>query len=60
LKSINPATEEVIATTKCASVEEYEHALKGMVEAKADWAKLPMPARGEIVRQIGDAFRAKK
>jgi len=28
-----------------------------MVEAKAAWAKVPMPKRGEIVRQIGMAFR---
>jgi aldehyde dehydrogenase family 7 protein A1 len=31
-----------------------------MVHAKAEWAKLPMPARGDIVRQIGESFRAKK
>lgn len=31
-----------------------------MVAARAEWASVPMPARGDIVRQIGDAFRAKK
>lgn len=31
LKSINPATEEVISTTKSASIQDYEAALKGMV-----------------------------
>jgi acyl-CoA reductase-like NAD-dependent aldehyde dehydrogenase len=31
-----------------------------MVAAKTEWASVPMPVRGEIVRQIGDAFRAKK
>lgn len=46
LKSINPATEEVISTTVSASVEDYENALKGMMEAKAQWAKVPMPKRG--------------
>lgn len=60
MKSINPSTEEVIATTRGASVEEYEEAIKGMVSARAEWAAVPMPVRGEIVRQIGDAFRAKK
>lgn len=60
LKSVNPSTEEVIATTRGASVEEYEEAIKSMVSARAEWAAVPMPVRGEIVRQIGDAFRAKK
>ena len=31
-----------------------------MWEARAEWAKVPMPKRGEIVRQIGEAFRQKK
>lgn len=31
-----------------------------MVKAKGEWMKVPMPARGDIVRQIGQAFRAKK
>jgi acyl-CoA reductase-like NAD-dependent aldehyde dehydrogenase len=46
LKSINPATEELISITKSASIEDYENALKGMMEAKAQWAKVPMPKRG--------------
>ena len=60
LKSINPATQELISTTKSASIDDYEQALKGMFEAKAAWSKVPMPKRGEIVRQIGMAFREKK
>jgi aldehyde dehydrogenase family 7 member A1 len=31
-----------------------------MQTEKLKWAKTPAPVRGEIVRQIGDAFRAKK
>lgn len=31
-----------------------------MEKAKADWVSTPMPIRGEIVRQIGQAFRDKK
>ena len=53
LKSINPATEELISTTKAASLEDYEKAVTGMMAAKSEWASTPMPARGEIVRQIG-------
>ena len=31
-----------------------------MAEEKKRWVTLPAPARGEIVRQIGDALRQKK
>jgi acyl-CoA reductase-like NAD-dependent aldehyde dehydrogenase len=31
-----------------------------MDAAKAKWAEMPIPARGEIVRKIGMALRAKK
>ncbi len=60
LTSINPATEEVLAVTKTPSLKDYEQALSAMQVANKEWSKVPMPARGEIVRQIGDAFRAKK
>lgn len=58
--SVNPTTNEVIAEVKGASVEDYEHATQNMIKAKAEWMKLPFPRRGEIVRQIGDAFRKHK
>lgn len=31
-----------------------------MEEERVRWQSLPAPLRGEIIRQIGDAFRAKK
>jgi aldehyde dehydrogenase family 7 protein A1 len=31
-----------------------------MQAGKRDWMLMPMPARGEIIRQIGDALRVKK
>ena len=31
-----------------------------MQEEKARWMELPMPARGEIVRDIGEELRDKK
>jgi acyl-CoA reductase-like NAD-dependent aldehyde dehydrogenase len=46
MKSINPATEELISITYSASIDDYEKALKGMFEAKSQWAKVPMPKRG--------------
>jgi acyl-CoA reductase-like NAD-dependent aldehyde dehydrogenase len=53
LKSVNPSTEELIAVTRSASAEDYQKAIEGMVKAKGEWMKVPMPARGDIVRQIG-------
>jgi aldehyde dehydrogenase family 7 protein A1 len=41
-------------------VAEYEECIRAMEAAKAQWAELPIPARGEIVRKIGQALRAKK
>lgn len=31
-----------------------------MEEERAKWVTMPMPQRGEIIRQIGDALRYKK
>ena len=31
-----------------------------MLEEKTRWMNLPMPNRGEIVRQIGEELRSKK
>ena len=40
--------------------DDYEDCVKAMQEEKARWMDLPMPARGEIVRQIGEELRSKK
>jgi len=58
--SYNPHNGKAIATIKMASPEEYEEAVKSMTKGKKAWAKMPAPKRGEIVRQLGEAFRAKK
>lgn len=55
-----PATNKPIARVKFASSQNYEDAVKSMLSAKKQWFSYPGPKRGEIVRQIGEAFRAKK
>jgi len=60
LESKNPATGEVIATVKQATAEEYEACVTAAHEAFLRWREVPAPARGEIVRQMGEAMRAKK
>ncbi len=60
LESLDPSTGRVIARVTQATREDYE-----IVAARAEagfrrWRLLPAPARGEIVRQIGNALREKK
>jgi aldehyde dehydrogenase family 7 member A1 len=60
IKSVAPATGRTIATVRQATSEEYEAALGAMQAARKAWAETPAPVRGEIVRQIGVALRAKR
>ncbi|KAL6080195.1 aldehyde dehydrogenase (NAD(+)) [Balamuthia mandrillaris] len=57
LESISPATGKVIATVKSGTVEQFNESVKAAKEAEKIWAEMPAPARGEIVRQIGEALR---
>jgi len=60
LESRNPATGEVIATVQQATTAEYEQVMEAAVEAFDRWREVPAPARGEVVRKIGNAIREKK
>lgn len=44
---------------QAASPSDYEACVTAAEQAWHEWAELPAPARGEIVRQIGDALREK-
>ena len=60
LESTNPATGEVIATVQQATAQEYEAVLDAAHGAFLKWRSVPAPQRGEIVRRMGEAMRAKK
>ena len=60
LDVLNPATGERIASVGQASVDEYDKVVASSVAAFEAWRMLPAPQRGEYVRQIGHALRAKK
>lgn len=49
----------MIAEIQGASPADYESCANAAEEAWHTWAELPAPARGEVVRQIGDALREK-
>ena len=58
--SVNPSTGEVIARIRPAAAADYERVMASAVAAFADWRQVPAPRRGEAVRLMGEALRAKK
>ena len=60
IDSINPATGEVIARIRGAGAADYERVMASSVAAFAPWRDIPAPRRGEAVRLMADALRAKK
>ena len=58
--SVNPANNKPIARIKMGSKADYETCIKAMEAEKVRWMKTPGPIRGEVIRQIGEAFRRKK
>lgn len=56
----NPHDNSPIAEIQEASAEDYERGLALAEKAKEQFAHVPMPKRGEIIRQVGDALRKHK
>ncbi|CAG0890515.1 unnamed protein product [Cyprideis torosa] len=59
ITSYSPANNEPIAKVTTATLQDYGAAVKAAQEAYKTWAEMPAPARGEIVRQIGEELRRK-
>lgn len=55
--SENPADGSQLAGVRLQSKADYEDAVQRAMEVQKHWRRLPAPKRGEIVRQIGNAFR---
>lgn len=60
LKSINPATGEVIGSVYQCDESGYEKVIEATDEAFMEWRQVPAPVRGELVRQMGLALREHK
>jgi len=60
IDSFSPVDGKLIATVKSTTASDYESVIHSASKAFEIWRKEPAPKRGEIVRQIGDALRAKK
>ncbi len=59
-KIYSPADGKLIASVDMATKEDYDTVIKTAQEGFKKWRTLPAPARGEIVRQIGEALRKHK
>ena len=55
--SIDPGTGQVTAAVTLDGADDYERAIEGAQRVQSEWAMLPAPKRGELVRRIGNAFR---
>ena len=60
LVSLDPATNEPIASVRQATSKDYEEVVSKAQAAFEEWRLWPAPKRGEVVRQIGEALREQK
>ena len=60
ISSSSPVDGKRIGQVRSADRASYEAAMKTDTDAFQVWRQVPAPRRGEIVRQMGDALRAKK
>ena len=57
LVSYNPSTGEAIAKVIQATPEAYEKVASTAQDAFHKWRQIPVPKRGEVVRDLGNALR---
>ncbi len=60
LESIDPTTASVLASVAGATAKDYETIVSRAHETFSAWRDVPAPKRGEVVRAVADALRAKK
>ena len=50
---MSPFTGEPIANVRSATPEQYDSAVQAAVAAQKEWRNVSMPARGDVVNEIG-------
>lgn len=60
IKSFSPVDGLEIGEVNSSDQQSYEQLVQTSLAAAKEWRNWPAPKRGEIVRQIGEALRAKK
>ena len=58
--SVNPATNNILASIRVGTPKDVKESLGIMDQLKPRWRAMPMPKRGEIVRQMRIALDDKK
>lgn len=60
LLSINPSSNEPIATVVQATAASYDQTVAAARQAFPSWRMMPAPKRGEVIRDLGNALREYK
>src|SRR5436190_6452116 len=60
LETVDPTTGAVLARVPTAAEGDCTAAVGAAHAAFQEWRSVPAPRRGEVVRRLGDAFRARK
>jgi len=60
LVSVNPATGQSLGRVRISTAEDYERIVARAQEAFAAWRLVPAPARGEVIRRLGQTLREHK
>lgn len=60
ITSHNPATGQTLAGVRADTRDSYARTLDTAERAFRSWRSVPAPVRGQLIRALGDAFRAHK
>src|ERR687886_377813 len=60
VESLDPTTGDLLGRVHTPSQAEYDAAVRAAEQAFSAWRQVPAPRRGEIVRRLGETFRARK
>ena len=60
LESISPVDGRAIGSVRQATTVEYHKVVAAAAKAFESWRSVPAPARGELVRRLGNALRERK
>lgn len=60
IESHSPVDGSLIGSVTSATAADYETCIKKAQDAFVEWRNVPAPARGEVVRQYGEALRKYK
>jgi aldehyde dehydrogenase (NAD+) len=60
IRSYNPASQELIASVYASDAEDYAQLMWESTALQPNWAAVPAPKRGELIRLIGQKLRERK